>query len=90
MMREKMVEQSLVRAVRRSGGLALKLVSPGFNGVPDRLLLFMGGKVAFCEVKAPGQKPRPLQLRRMEQLRDLGFRYVAVDLGGYKMGNMNG
>ena len=35
-MREKVVEQKLIQAVRRSGGLALKLVSPGFNGVPDR------------------------------------------------------
>ena len=50
-MRERDVEQKLIRAVRRSGGLALKLVSPGFNGVPDRLLLFRDGKMAFCETK---------------------------------------
>ena len=78
-MREKYVEQSLIKAVRQSGGLAMKLISPGFNGVPDRLLLFMGGKVAFCEVKAPGQKPRPLQVHRMEQLRKLGFKVFVVD-----------
>ena len=73
------MEQKLVRAVRRSGGLALKLVSPGFNGVPDRLLLFMGGRIAFCEVKAPGEKPRPLQVHRMEQLRKMGFRVFVID-----------
>lgn len=78
-MKEKTVEQRLIKAVRQSGGLALKFISPGFNGVPDRLLLFMGGKVAFCEVKAPGQKPRPLQVHRMEQLRELGFRVYVVD-----------
>ena len=78
-MREKVVEQKLIQAVRRSGGLALKFVSPGFNGVPDRLLLFTGGKSAFCEVKAPGQKPRPLQVHRMEQLRGLGFRVYVID-----------
>ena len=78
-MREKIVEQRLIKAVRQSGGLALKLISPGFNGVPDRLLLFMGGRVAFAEVKAPGQKPRPLQVHRMEQLRKLGFRVFVVD-----------
>ena len=78
-MREKVIETKLIQAVRRSGGLALKLVSPGFNGVPDRLLLFMGGKAAFCEVKAPGQKPRPLQVHRIEQLRALGFRVYVVD-----------
>lgn len=78
-MREKVIEQRLIKAVRQSGGLALKLISPGFNGVPDRLLLFMGGKVAFAEVKAPGQKPRPLQVHRMEQLRKLGFTVFVID-----------
>ena len=78
-MREKVIEQKLVKAVRESGGLALKLVCPGFNGVPDRLLLFMGGKVAFVEVKAPGEKPRPLQEHRIAQLRDLGFKVFVVD-----------
>lgn len=86
-MREKTIEQKLIRAVRRSGGLALKFVSPGFNGVPDRLLLFMGGKAAFCEVKAPGQKPRPLQVHRMEQLRDLGFKVFVID-GVERIGGM--
>jgi len=41
-MREKTVERKLVQKVRERGGLALKLVCPGFNGVPDRLLLFSG------------------------------------------------
>ena len=78
-MRERDIEKKLIREVRRTGGLALKFVSPGFNGVPDRLLLFMGGKVAFAEVKAPGEKPRPLQVHRMEQLRGLGFRVYVID-----------
>ena len=78
-MREKYVEQRLIKAVRRSGGLALKFVSPGFNGVPDRLLLFTGGRAAFCEVKAPGQKPRPLQVHRIELLRRLGFKVFVID-----------
>ena len=78
-MREKVIEQKLTQAVRRSGGLALKLVCPGFNGVPDRLLLFMGGKAAFAEVKAPGQKPGPLQVHRIGQLRGMGFPVYVVD-----------
>ena len=78
-MREREIERKLIQAVRRSGGLALKFVSPNVNGVPDRLLLFNGGKLAFAEVKAPGQKPRPLQVHRMEQLRNLGFRVYVID-----------
>ena len=78
-MRERVIERKLIQAVRQCGGLALKFVSPGFNGVPDRLLLFMGGKVAFVEVKAPGESPRPLQVHRMEQLRRMGFPVYVVD-----------
>ncbi len=78
-MREKVIETKINQAVRHSGGLALKFVSPGFNGVPDRLLLFDGGRAAFAEVKAPGQKPRPLQVHRMEQLRRLGFKVFVID-----------
>lgn len=78
-MREKVIERKLIQAVRQCGGLALKFVSPGFNGVPDRLLLFMGGRVAFVEVKVPGEKPRPLQVHRMEQLRRMGFPVYVAD-----------
>ena len=78
-MKEKDLETRLTRAVRKNGGLALKFVSPGMAGVPDRLLLFPGGRIAFAEVKAPGEKPRPLQIHRMEQLRKLGFRVYVVD-----------
>ncbi len=78
-MREKTVERKLVKAVRDSGGLALKFVSPGMAGVPDRLVLFTGGKAAFCEVKAPGEKPRPLQEHRIKQLQALGFRVYVVE-----------
>ena len=78
-MREKTIEQKLVQSVRAAGGLALKFVSPGMAGVPDRLLLFPGGHIAFVELKAPGQKPRPLQLHRHDQLRNLGFKVFVLD-----------
>ena len=77
--KEKQIEQKLCAAVKKSGGIAMKLVSPGLAGVPDRLLLFPGSRIAFCELKAPGRKPRPLQVHRIEQLRRLGFRVFVVD-----------
>ena len=61
-MREKTIEQNLVKAVKNSGGIAPKLVSPGFDGMPDRLVLLPGGKIGFVEVKVPGKEPRPLQV----------------------------
>ena len=78
-MLEKMIEQKLVRAVKKEGGLCLKFVSPGMDGMPDRIILMPGGRIAFVEVKAPGKKPRPLQVCRHEQLRELGFEVFVLD-----------
>ena len=78
-MREKIIEEQLVKAVRLMGGLAPKFVSPGFDGVPDRLLLLPNGRMAFAELKAPGKQLRPLQKRRKRQLETLGFRVFVID-----------
>lgn len=78
-MREKEVEQRLVKAVKAMGGLAPKFVSPGLNGVPDRIVLLPNGRMAFAEIKAPGEKMRPLQVRRKSQLEKLGFSVYCVD-----------
>lgn len=78
-MREKLIEQKLIRAVKAAGGIAVKFVSPGYDGMPDRLVLLPGGKIAFVEVKAHGMKPRPLQIRRHVLLRQLGFLVYVLD-----------
>lgn len=78
-MEEKQIELRLVRMTSQMGGMALKFVSPGCDGVPDRLVLLPGGKVGFVEVKAPRKKPRPLQVRRISQIRGLGFPVFVVD-----------
>ena len=78
-MREKIIEQHLVKAVKSSGGIAPKLVCPGFDGMPDRLVLLPGGKIGFVEVKAPGKEPRPLQVARHGLLRRLGFKVYVLD-----------
>jgi len=79
LMREKTVEQKLVKAVKNRGGICPKLVCPGFDGMPDRLVLIPDGHIAFVELKAPGKKPRPLQLARHRLLRLLGFRVYVID-----------
>ena len=76
---EKQIEQALVRAAKNAGGIAPKFVSPGYDGMPDRLVLFPHGRMAFIELKAPGMKPRPLQVSRHEMLRRLGFRVYVID-----------
>lgn len=86
-MREKKIEQKLVKAVRGMDGLALKFVSPGFDGVPDRLILLPHGRIAFAEVKAMGCKLRPMQVRRKRQLEALGFSVYVID-GEEQIGGM--
>ena len=76
---EKMIERQFVDEAKAAGGWAPKFTSPGTDGMPDRILLFPGGKVAFVEVKAPGKKPRPLQLTRHAALRRLGFKVFVLD-----------
>ena len=78
-MREKIIEQHLVKAVKNSGGIAPKLVCPGFDGMPDRLVLLPRGTIGFVEVKAPGKEPRPLQVARHGLLRRLGFKVYVLD-----------
>lgn len=78
-MREKVIEHHLVMETEKAGGKAVKLVSPSFAGIPDRLILLADGKMGFVEVKAPGQKPRPLQLKRHAMLRRLGYQVFVLD-----------
>lgn len=78
-MSEKEVEQRLVAAMKAAGGWCPKFISPGLNGMPDRIVLMPGGRIAFVEVKAPGKKPRKLQIRRHIRLRNLGFLVFVLD-----------
>lgn len=86
-MLEKQIEQKLTRMVKQQGGLALKFVSPSFAGMPDRLVLLPDGIIAFVELKAPGKKPRPLQLARHRLLCSLGFPVYVID-GVEQIGGM--
>lgn len=76
---ESKIEVKLVKEVQKAGGKALKFISPGYVGVPDRLILIAFGKIGFVEVKAPNEKPRKIQLKRHKELRDLGFKIYVLD-----------
>lgn len=76
---EKYIEQKLVRSVKAKGGCCPKFVSPGTDGMPDRIVLMPGGRIGFVEVKAPGKRPRPLQVKRHDKLRALGFPVFVLD-----------
>lgn len=78
-MRERDIENYLRNQVKAQGGKAYKFTSPGNSGVPDRIVLLPGGRVAFVELKAPGKKPTALQVNQQEQIRLLGQRVEVID-----------
>lgn len=80
-MREIKVEETLRKAVEAEGGLCLKFKSPGNDGVPDRICLFPGGRVAFVETKRPGEhiEPGSLQEDWLNTLKDMGFEAVEIN-----------
>jgi hypothetical protein len=88
--RESQVEAHLRKRIEAIGGLCYKFVSPGRRHVPDRIVLrparyAMDGHMEriacsiFVELKAPGKKPTPGQLREHARLRELGFRVEVLD-----------
>ena len=78
-MLESAIEKKIKSHVESYGGRCLKFTSPGMRGVPDRICLFPGQKIIFVEVKAPGETPEPLQIKRHKELRELGFTVLVID-----------
>lgn len=78
-MRERDIELYLKHQCVIHDALCWKWVSPGVAGVPDRVVAWPGGRVIFVELKAPGQKPRMQQQRRIEQLRARGAEVAILD-----------
>ena len=78
-MREKDIEKEFAARTKAMEGIAPKFTSPGFDGMPDRLVLLPQGRMGFVELKAPGRTPRPLQLARHRLLRQLGFKVYVID-----------
>ena len=79
-MLESEVEKYLCKKVKEQlHGRAFKFVSPGFNGVPDRIVLVPMGRIYFVELKAPGKKMRKLQEWVADLIRGLGFVVLMID-----------
>lgn len=78
-MLEKHIEAKLRDKAKQLGGRAYKFVSPGNNGVPDRIVILPEGKIGFAELKRPKGKARVLQERQIERLKKLGCYVMIVD-----------
>lgn len=79
-MTEKQIENKLKTAVEKTlGGLCLKLYSPWFTGLPDRLCLMSGGRIAFAELKTKTGRVSARQRVVQRQLKKLGFAVYIID-----------
>lgn len=76
---EKLVERKLVELVKLNNGMCIKLLCDQLIGLPDRLCLFPGRKIAFVELKTTGRKPRRIQAYMHKKLKALGFRVEVID-----------
>jgi hypothetical protein len=79
MLSESQIEKKLRGRVKEIGGIALKFISPGYRGVPDRIVFLPEGRIYLVELKKPGEKLRPLQLKVKSKFEKLGFKYYVVD-----------
>lgn len=71
-MREKEIEKILVLEVKKLGGRAYKWISPGNDGVPDRIVIFPGRQPVFVELKTDTGRLTALQKVQIDRLRSLG------------------
>lgn len=78
-MLEREIERKLVIETKNLDGVCLKFTSPSLTGVPDRIVLLPKGRLGFVEVKAKGKRPRPIQIKRIKELRKLGFKVFVLD-----------
>ena len=78
-----MVESEVEKAIRlyaeSKGCLFWKFTSPGTKGVMDRLVIAPGNRSALLEVKRPGKKPYPIQLKRKREVEERGMMVDWVD-----------
>lgn len=78
-MNEKLIERKLHDEVKKLGGLAVKVTSPAFTGLPDRMVLMPGGRIWYVELKSTGEKQSARQKFVTYQLRNLGFDVSVID-----------
>lgn len=71
---ENQLEEKLRKKIKELGGIALKFVSPGCAGVPDRIILMPQGKIYFVEMKSPRGEVNPIQKYVFEKFEEVGFK----------------
>lgn len=84
-LRESDIEAYLVKCAKAAGGECRKIQFIGRPGAPDRLVMlpdcmrWVGGAAIWVELKAPGKKAEPHQIREHERMRKMGQRVEVID-----------
>lgn len=78
-MRERDIEDYLVKRVKAMGGQIRKVQWIGRAGAPDRLVLLPERRSVWVELKAPGEKPTSMQIREHNRMRRLGELVEVID-----------
>jgi hypothetical protein len=76
---EKTLEKKVVAAVKIAGGIALKVWSVSFSGLPDRQILLPNGRIIWAEIKSEGKFLSPRQRIVIPMLMRLGFEVWVID-----------
>lgn len=78
-MKEGSVVDYLKARVKALGGETRKIKFVAHNHAPDCMVLLEGMHPTLIELKAPGKKPRPGQLREHERLRKCGYQVLVIN-----------
>lgn len=80
---EKEIEKRLTIKLKELGCLVYKFISPNNAGVPDRIVIYPGGRVDFIELKTISGRLSPLQAAQIDKLKRKGANVdVVVGLAG--------
>ena len=79
MTKESDIEKYLVKRVKDVGGQIRKAQWVGHVGAPDRRVMLPDRMPIWIELKAPGKKPEPHQLREHNRMRKLGELVEVID-----------
>ena len=66
------IERNMVKRFQKAGLPLFKFVSPGNDGVPDRIAVLPGGRIIFIELKTETGKLSELQELQLRRLKKLG------------------
>ena len=75
--RERQIETYLKLSVERIGGLTRKYVSPGYAGVPDRLV-FYKGRIYLVELKTTGGLLSAVQHAEIKRMAQVGVPVIVL------------